>query len=299
VKLPDFKYRRAAGLEHAVELLAADPHEARVLAGGQSLMPVMALRLSHPGTLVDITHCEDLRTWAFHDGMLVISAAVTSRRVERSAEIARRHPLLTETLGYVGHPEIRNRGTVCGSAAHADPAAEVPALLLALEGSLRVIGADGRRRVAARDFYVGPYSTSLQPGELVAGVEIPAVPAHSGWSVKELARRHGDFALVGVICVVTVEPCTGQCSDASLTLFGVAATPRRCLSAERVLSGSVLDERVIAEAARMAFEDVEVLGDIHGSKEFRTRAGIVLVRRAIAEAFDRAQNSSTAERVTP
>jgi CO/xanthine dehydrogenase FAD-binding subunit len=292
VKLPNVRYRRARELDHAIELLAEDPEESRILAGGQSLVPVMALRLAHPGTLVDITHCDDLRTWAFHDGLLVISAAVTARRVETSAEVAARHPLISATLRHVGHPEIRNRGTVCGSAAHADPAAEVPALLLGLEGSLRIIGPSGRRRVAARDFFSGPYTTTLRAGEIVAGVEIPMVPANAGWSVKELARRHGDFALIGVICVITLSPDTEKCVAASLTLFGVAAVAHRCSAAERFVEGRVLGQEVIAEAARMTFDDLEVLGDIHGSTEFRIRAGTVLAERAMTEAFVMAQTTA-------
>jgi CO/xanthine dehydrogenase FAD-binding subunit len=299
VKLPAFHYHRASTADHAVELLAANPDETRVLAGGQSLLPIMALRLAQPGAVVDITRCEDLRTWVFRDGVLVVPAAVTAREIERSPEIAERHPLLTAVLGHVGHAEIRNRGTVCGSAAHADPAAEVPALLLGLDGAVQVLGPGGRRRVAARDFFLGHYTTALEPGELVAAVEIPTVAASSGWSIKELARRHGDFALVGALCVVTSDPVTRACTDASVTVFGVAAAPRRCVTTEEHLVGRVLDETVVADAARVAFHDIDVLGDIHGSSEFRTRAGTALVTRAIVEACARAQRAGAPEGAAP
>lgn len=285
MKLPAFSYHRASSSDHAVELLAANPEESRVLAGGQSLLPIMALRLAHPEALVDITRCEDLRTSTFQDGAVVIPAAVTCREVERSVDIAGSHPLFAAVLGHVGHAEIRNRGTVCGSVAHADPAAEVPALLLGLDGVVRIIGSARRRRVAARDFFLGHYTTALEPGEMVAAIEIPTVEPSSGWSIKELTRRHGDFALAGVICVLTSDAVTRACITASVTVFGVAAAPRRCISTEEYLVGQNLDDAVIADAATMAFDDIDVLGDIHGSSAFRQRAGTTLVKRAIAEAW--------------
>lgn len=290
MKLPRLAYHRATCLDHAVELLSHDPEQSRVLAGGQSLIPVMALRLANPALLVDITRCQDLNTWAAREKTLVISAAVTGRQVERSGELKKAFPLVTQALSYVGHPEIRNRGTVCGSAAHADPAAEIPALLLAMDGSVRVIGADGRRRVAARDFFVGPYMSALAPGEVLAGVEVPAVPPTAGWAIKEVARRHGDFALVGVICVVELDPTSLACATVSITLFGVSATAKRCPAAEEFLRGHEPTDGVLAEASELAFSEIEVLGDIHGSEAYRRQAGMTLARRALTDAVEMARN---------
>ncbi|MFF4597636.1 FAD binding domain-containing protein [Amycolatopsis sp. NPDC001319] len=290
MKLPAFGYHRAESLGDAVAVLAEHGPDARVLGGGQSLLPVMALRMSNPGVLVDITTAKDLRGHAFRDtDGLVVSAAVTARALETDAETRRRHPLVVESLAQVGHPEIRNRGTVCGSLAHADPAAELPALLLALDGSVRVAGAERRRRIAARDFFLGPYLTALADGEVVAGAELPLVPATAGWSIREITRRSGDFALVGVICVLDTDSA-GRCTDARIALFGIAGTPRRATAAEAILTGEVLDDAVLAEAAARAFDEIDVVGDLHGSVTYRRRAGTRLVARSLAEAAARTQS---------
>ncbi|QRP43123.1 xanthine dehydrogenase family protein subunit M [Amycolatopsis sp. FDAARGOS 1241] len=284
MKLPPFGYHRAESLGEAVAVLAEHGPDARVLAGGQSLLPVMALRMSNPAVLIDITTAKDLQGHAFRDADgLVVSAAVTTRTVETDAETRRRHPLVAECLAQVGHPEIRNRGTVCGSLAHADPAAELPALLLALGGSVRVAGAERRRRIAAADFFAGPYLTALEEGEVVAGAELPLLPRTAGWSIREITRRSGDFALVGVIAILDAD-AAGRCTDARLALFGIAGTPRRATAAEEVLKGQLLDDAVLAEAAERAFDDIDVLGDIHGSVTYRRRAGARLVARSLAAA---------------
>ncbi|HWD06024.1 MAG TPA: FAD binding domain-containing protein [Amycolatopsis sp.] len=283
MKLPLFGYHRAESLADAVAALAEHGPDARVLGGGQSLLPVMALRMAHPGVLVDITSAEDLQGHAFRDEALVVSAAVRTRTVETDPGTRARHPLVAECLAQIGHPEIRNRGTVCGSVAHADPAAELPALLLALDGAVRVAGPRGRRRIAARDFFLGPYLTALDDGEIVAGAELPYLPANAGWSVREITRRTGDFALAGVIAILGAGP-DGRCTDARVALFGVAGTPRRAAAAEAVLKGRHLEDgAVLSEAAERAF-DFDVLGDIHGSATYRRRAGTKLVAAALAEA---------------
>jgi carbon-monoxide dehydrogenase medium subunit len=284
VKLPAFAYHRAESLDDVVGVLAEYGPDARVLGGGQSLLPVMALRMSAPAVLVDITGAKDLTGHAFRptDG-LVVSAAVTARTLETDRETTGRHPLVPACLAQVGHVEIRTRGTVCGSVAHADPAAELPALLLALDGSVRVASARRRRRIAARDFFVGPYSTALEDGEMVAGIELPQLPATAGWSIREIARRTGDFALAGVISVLDTDP-DGRCRDARIAVFGVAGTPRRATAAEEILLGGVLDDATLAEAAQHAFDGIEIVGDLHGSATYRRRAGIRLIARSLTEA---------------
>jgi aerobic carbon-monoxide dehydrogenase medium subunit len=280
VKLPAFAYQRTESLDEATALLAEHGGDARILAGGQSLLPVMALRMSQPQLLVDISRAADLRAHAARLDRVVISAAVTARRAETEVE----HPLLAACLGKVGHVEIRTKGTVCGAVAHADPAAEMPALLLALDGSIRVASAMRRRRIAAADFFRGPYLTALDVGELVAGIELPRVPASAGWSVLEIARRDGDFALVGVITVLDADS-GGRCTDARIALFGVAGTARRALAAERILLGSNLSPTALADAAAHAFDDIDVLGDMHGSATYRHRAGVRLVAKSLSAAL--------------
>jgi carbon-monoxide dehydrogenase medium subunit len=280
VKLLAFAYHRAESLEEATALLASHGADARVLAGGQSLLPVMALRMSQPALLVDITKAADLSGYAVRDGRVVISAAVTARTAERSDA----HPLLTDCLGKVGHVEIRTRGTVCGAVAHADPAAEMPALLLALDGSVRVASATRRRRVAAADFFLGPYLTALEDGELVAGIELPELAPTARASVLEIARRDGDFALVGVITVLDAGP-DGRCTDARIAPFGVAGTAKRATVAEQALVGAVLTPQLLTEAAALAFDGIDVLGDLHGSATYRRTAGVRLVEKSLHAAL--------------
>ncbi|MBO0877831.1 MAG: FAD binding domain-containing protein [Pseudonocardia sp.] len=282
MKLPAFAYHRAESLEEATALLAEHGPDARVLAGGQSLLPLMALRMSHPTLLVDISKSADLTRHTVHADRVVVPAAVTARTAETSVE----HPLLAACLAKVGHVEIRTKGTVCGSVAHADPAAELPALLLALDGSVRVASATGHRHIAAEDFFLGPYLTALNEAELVAGVELPRLPATAGASVLEIVRRDGDFALVGVISVLDAG-ADSRCTDARVTLFGVAGTARRAAAAERVLLGSELSPAVLSEAAARAFDDIDVLGDVHGSATYRRRAGTGLVARSLRAALPR------------
>ncbi|TCC57691.1 xanthine dehydrogenase family protein subunit M [Kribbella pittospori] len=280
MKLPAFAYQRAESLEEATALLASHGADARVLAGGQSLLPVMALRMSQPALLVDITKAADLSGHAIQNGRAVVSAAVTARTAEQSAG----HPLLTECLAKVGHVEIRTRGTVCGAVAHADPAAEMPALLLALDGAVRVASDTRRRRVAAADFFLGPYLTALEEGELVAGIELPEPAPTARASVLEIARRDGDFALVGVITVLDAGP-DGRCTDARIALFGVAGTAKRATVAEQVLVGAELTPQVLTEAAAYAFDGFDVVGDLHGSATYRRKAGVRLVEKSLRAAL--------------
>jgi CO/xanthine dehydrogenase FAD-binding subunit len=292
VKLPAFAYHRAETLADAAAVLAEHAGEARVLAGGQSLLPVMALRMSHPETLVDITSADDLQTHQVCE-VVRVPAAVTARTLETDPAVAQAHPLLTACLAEVGHVEIRTRGTVCGSLAHADPAAEMPALALATDGVLELVSTRGSRRVPAADFVLGPYMTAIDDDELVAAVELPCPPAAAGWSVREIARRRGDFALAGVVVVIDRGP-DGRCTSARIALFAVAAAPSRATASEEVLVGSALDDAALDEAAQRAFAGVEVLGDLHGSAEYRRRAGTRLVARALREARARARVAEAA-----
>ena len=276
-----FDYVRAGSVDEALAALGSD--DARVLAGGQSLVPVMALRLATPALLVDISRCSELRGWDLDDTALTVGAAVTDRALERAPAVRAAHPLLVQTLSYIAHPEIRSRGTICGSLAHADPAAELPALLLTTRGQVRVEGPSGPRTVDAEDFFTGSFQTTLAEGEMIVSARLP-LPRSSRWAVDELARRRGDFALAGVVCVLEVDEA-GHCSEARVSLFGVSSTPVRAHGAERVLVGARLDTTALDAAADACFDGVHVLGDeVHASAAYRRRAGRALARRVLGAA---------------
>lgn len=281
-----FDYVCAASVVEAVDALGSDA-DTRVLAGGQSLVPVMALRLATPEVLVDVSRCQELLSYAVGGQVLTVGAAVTDRVLERDPHVRRAHPLLVSALALVAHPEIRARGTLCGSLAHADPAAELPAVLLATGGQVEVRGPSGTRTIEADDLCTGSFETSLAGGELVVAARLPLPAPRSGWAVEEVARRRGDFALVGVVCVLDVDE-QDLCSRARVALFGVASTPVRAASAERALVGQRLRAAVLDEAAAACFDGVDVLGDeVHASAAYRRTAGRTLVRRALGVAAAR------------
>ena len=278
-----FDYVRAGSVAEALATLAGD-RDARVLAGGQSLVPMMALRLARPEVLVDITRCPELRTHALDGQVLRVGAAVPDAVLERDADIGAAHPLLVRTLSLIAHPEIRARGTLCGSLAHADPAAELPALLLATDGEVEVDGPGGARRVPAEEFFAGPYTPALDEGEMIVAARLPVPGPAVGWAVDEISRRPGDFALAGAVCTVELD-ASGRCSRARVALFGLASTPVRSRGAEEVLMGQVVDQAVLDAAAAASLDGVDVLGDeVHASAAYRRTAGQALVRRTLATA---------------
>ena len=292
MKSAAFDYVRAGTVDEALDALA-DGRESRVLAGGQSLVPMMALRLARPEVLVDITRCSELQTRTWDGQVLRIGAAVPDAVLERDAGIIAAHPLLVRTLSLIAHQEIRARGTVCGSLAHADPAAELPALLLATDGEVEVEGPGGARRTAAADFFLGPFTTALDTGDMVVAARLPVLGPGVGWAVDEIARRPGDFALAGAVCTVDLDDA-GVCSRAAVALFGLASTPVRSRGAEGVLVGQQVDEGVLDEAAAACLDGIEVIGDeVHASSAYRRRAGKALVRRTLAAAVRSAGGGTT------
>jgi carbon-monoxide dehydrogenase medium subunit len=284
VKSAAFDYVRAGTVDEALDALA-DGREARVLAGGQSLVPMMALRLARPEVLVDITRCPELRTHAWDGQVLRVGAAVPDAVLERDAEIGAAHPLLVRTLSLIAHQEIRARGTLCGSLAHADPAAELPALLLATDGEVEIEGPRGARRVSAEDFFIGPFTPALDAGDMVVAARLPVPGPGVGWAVDEIARRPGDFALAGAVCTIALDE-VGACSRAVVALFGVASTPVRSRGAEEVLMGQQVDDVVLDEAATACLDGIDVIGDdVHATSDYRRSAGRALVRRTLASAL--------------
>jgi aerobic carbon-monoxide dehydrogenase medium subunit len=281
MKLPRFTYHRPESLEEALALLA-EHDDVKVLAGGQSLIPLMALRLGAPDHLVDIARLPELADVRDDDGALAVGAGVTYARAERSEQVEAAAPLLARALPQIGHQAIRNRGTVCGSLAHADPAAELPAVAVASGASVVVRSVRGERVVPAAEFFQGYLSTALEPDELIVEVRFPAFPETAGAAVVELSRRHGDFALIGV--AATVDVADGTIAACSLVFFGAGSVPRRVEDAEAALVGAPPVAGRVDEAAAIVSAQLDPPDDIHGSRAYRKHVAGVLTRRALTEA---------------
>lgn len=292
MKPPSLDYEAPTQLGDAVALLSDPDRDAIVLAGGQSLMPMLNLRLARPGLLVDLRRVEGLTGISLEGDHLVIGAMTTKRDLERSETARRHHPLLVDSTRYVGHPQIRNRGTVGGSMAHADPAAEYPAVAVAGDFEMVVVGPNGERRIAAADFFVGYLTTAMDDGEILTAVRVPTMAPGTGWSFQELSRRHGDFAMVGT--AVTVErDAEGRCRRPRVVLFAVGGTPLRVGAAEDLIEGEPLTEALVERVSRAARDAVvEPLSDLHASGEYRRHLAGVLVGRALVEAVGRAGGAS-------
>lgn len=278
MKFSKFDYVTPSTVDEAIQVLA-DSDDARPIAGGQSLLPLMAFRLAQPAVLVDLASVPGLTEIVSDNGAVRIGAMATQSSAETSDEVRRRLPLLRDAISHVGHPVIRNSGTVGGSIAHADPAAEIPLAMVALDAKVTVEGPKGPRTIEASDFFVDAFTTALTPGELVTSVTVPVSPYT--WTFVELARRHGDFALAMAAVGLKIED--GRCAGARIALGGVANRPVRALPAEELLSGKEIDDSLASEAALLATADLSPPSDIHGSSEYRTRVAKVLVQRAILQ----------------
>jgi len=293
VKMPAFCYHRPATVEEAVELLAEYGPDAKVLAGGQSLVPLLALRLSHPEHLVDIGRVEGLDAIDEGPDGFTVGAGARHADVELSPVTGRTAPLVAAAMPHIGHRAIRNRGTVCGSLAHADPAAELPAVTLATEAEMVVRSTDGERRIPAADFFLGYLTSALDDTELLCAVRFPPWTPSTGGSVAEISRRHGDYALVGLAAVVGLGGA-GRVERAALSFFGAGATPVRVPEAERVLVGEHPDPAAFAEAADVVTRTIAPPGDNHATAAYRAHVAGVLTRRCLAEAAGRATAGSPA-----
>ncbi|HUP76848.1 MAG TPA: xanthine dehydrogenase family protein subunit M [Acidimicrobiales bacterium] len=293
MKSPPFEYFAPRSLDEALALLHEHGDEAKVLAGGQSLIPILALRLAHPAVLVDIGGIDTLGEIA-RNGSLTIGASVTQRRAERSAEVAAASALLAETLPQIAHPQIRNRGTVGGSLAHADPAAELPAVMLALDAVMTIRGPGGTRSVAAADFFRSYLETAVGVDEMLVDVRVPIPSATGvGSSFQEISRRHGDFALAGAATQVELDT-DGRVRRASIAFCGVASTPVRAGAATAALVGRVLDKPTIDEIARLAATDLDPPSDVHATGAYRKHIAGVLASRTLTVANERARSGAGA-----
>ena len=287
MKLPPVDYEAPRTVSEAVDLLAEYQDEASVLAGGQSLIPLLALRLAHPAVLIDINGVDELSGVSAADGWVSMGAMTREYVAEESATVANAVPLLAAALPLIGHEAIRSRGTVGGSLAHADPAAELPAVARALDAQFVVRGPSGERVVPAAEWFEGYLTTSRLPGELLTEVRFPAAGRGTGVSFQEVARRHGDFAIVGLAASLTLSD--GVISDARLAFAGMSDVPVRAAAAEDLLVGERPSAELFDEAARRATEDLDPPADLHGSAEYRKKVAATLVRRGLREAVDNAQ----------
>ncbi len=290
MKPAPFTYHAPTTVDEALAHLATYGYEASILAGGQSLVPAMNFRLAQPSVLVDLNRIPDLAyIRPGDDGGLLLGAMTRQRAVERSALVAERAPLLHETMPNIAHPPIRNRGTIGGSLAHADPAAELPAVMLALDARFRLRSRQAERWVAVRDFYVGMFMTVKEPEELLVEIALPPLPPRSGWAFREVSRRHGDYALVGVAALVTLDGL-GRCQQARITLLSVGEGPVEAREAARLLAGQEpTPEAVRAAAETAATQDIDPDGDVHASAAFRRHLARVLTADVLTKAFARAR----------
>jgi CO/xanthine dehydrogenase FAD-binding subunit len=286
MKLPQLDYEAPTTVSEAVELLAEHRDEASVLAGGQSLIPLLALRLAYPDVLIDINGIDELSGVSAADGWVAIGAMTREYVAEESGTVADTVPLLAAALPFIGHEAIRSRGTIGGSLAHADPAAELPAVARALDAEFVVRGPAGERVVPAAEWFEGYLTTSRRPDELLVEVRFPTAEPGSGISFQEVARRHGDFAIAGLATSVTLSE--GAVSDARLAFAGMSDVPVRAVAAEDLLVGERPSAGLFEEAARRATDGVDPPGDLHGSPEYRKKVAAALVRRGLQAAVDNA-----------
>jgi CO/xanthine dehydrogenase FAD-binding subunit len=285
MKPPPFVYHVPTSLDEAHSVLAELGDEGRILAGGQSLIPLMNFRLARPSHLVDINRIDELGYIRGEDGWLTIGAGVRQATLEHAQIVAQACPILIEAVQQVGHPPIRHRGTVCGSVAHADPAAEIPAALVALGAEVILSSQRGERRLPLADYLIGPLSTAIEPGELVK--EIRARTWEGPYAFVEYSHRHGDFAIAGAAVQLHLDE--NQLIDrASIALCGVSEVPTRAERAEQQLLSTHGSPQEIASAADAAVEGLEVMSDIHGSAEYRRGVARACVRHALEKALGRA-----------
>lgn len=291
MKPPPFAYHAPGTVEEVVEVLAETGDDGKVLAGGQSLIPLMNMRLAAPDHLVDIGGVAGLDSVEVTRDGVRVGALVRQAALEHNKDVFRTQPLLREALGFVAHPVVRNRGTVVGSLAHADPAGELPALLALLEGTVEVVRRGGQRSVPASGFFLGSLESCLEPDELAVSAYFPALPSRTGAAFAEVARRHGDFAVCGAVGTVTLE-ADGRVAAARAAYLSVAPTPL-VLDLTEACGGRPVEEAGWSEAAEAARSRISPDGDIHASTEYRRHLAGVLTERVLREAGWRAGGTAS------
>jgi carbon-monoxide dehydrogenase medium subunit len=286
MKPAPFRYIAATSLDHALSLKAQYGEDARFLAGGQSLIPAMNFRLARPAVLIDINALTELAGIDRTNGQIRIRALTRFRAIERDSTLLRDSPLFADALPHIAHPQIRNRGTIGGNLAHADPASELPAIALAMQARIRIRSWRGEREIAASDFFIGALTIDLQPDEMLVEAAFSAPGPRVGACFAEVARRRGDFALAGVAAVISLDP-EGRCSQARLALCGVGDTPVDASPAASSLIGERCTEQAIETVAAEVRNSIRPFGNVHASGDYQRHIAGVLVRRAIATARNR------------
>jgi aerobic carbon-monoxide dehydrogenase medium subunit len=285
VKPSSFGYVRAESVDHATSILARDPDGCKVIAGGQSLLPLMRFRLTSVDRLIDIGTLDELAGVQVDAGVLRIGAMTRQAALQRDPQVSAHAPLLAEAIPWIAHPPIRNRGTIGGSLAHADRAAELPAVAVALDASVHVASVRGERTLAADDLFVSDYVTALADDEVLTAVEVPIAVGDEATALLEISRRPGDFALAGV--AVRLRGTAERCEAARCVAFGVGPTPVRIRAVEQALVGGELRDDAIAAAAELIPDALAPNSDVHASADYRREAATVLGRRALRQARDR------------
>ena len=291
MKPAPFDYYAPLELQETLDLLERYGDEAKILAGGQSLMPLINLRLARPRVIIDINRLHNLDAISTApDGGLTIGALARQRTLERSTIIQEQNPMLAAAMPLIGHFQIRNRGTIGGSLVHADPAAELPAMCLSLGGEFLLKSKSGARLIAAQDFFLGYLATACQPGELLTEIRLPKWRAGEAWAVVEIARRKGDFALVGVALRAELDG-VDILQNARIVMFGVGGKPQRMEDGEALLKGCRIDQALLGELSRVVTEELDPDSDVHASAAYRKEVGGVLVRRALLSALAKAKET--------
>ena len=288
MKPAPFEYHAPTLLEEALGLMNQHADEAKLLAGGQSLVPAMNFRVVQPSLLIDLNRVQSLSHIREDGNVLRIGAMTRERQLEFDALIETRTPLLHEAVPFIAHPQIRNRGTIGGSIVNADPAAELPVLMLALDARLKAQSVSGERWIEARDFFAGMFTTALEPNEILVEIELPFMPPRTGWSFTEVAPRAGDYALMGVAALVTLDE-NGKCTCAKLVYLNAGDGPVDAKDAAQSLEGELVNDARIQSAAAMASEkEISPFGNVHTSPEFQRHLAKVLTIRVLKQATQRA-----------
>jgi len=292
MKPAPFEYHAPDSIEQAVELYSQYSGEAKILAGGQSLVPAMNFRVVQPSVLVDLNRVGELSYIREDKDVLRIGSMSRERHLEFDPLIPKWAPLLAEAVHFIAHPQIRNRGTIGGSIVNADPAAELPVLMVALNARLKAKNKSGERWIGAPDFFVGMFTTALELDEILVEIELPLSAPRTGWSFMEVAPRAGDYAMMGVAALVTVDEA-GQCKGAKLVYLNAGEGPVEAKEAEKLLEGKTLNDELIESAASKASqEEINPFGNIHASSEFQRHLANVLTKKALKQALQRAGEMS-------
>ncbi len=291
MKPAPFEYHNPDSLEQALDIMSQHADEAKILAGGQSLVPAMNFRVVQPSVLIDLNRIRELSFIREEGETICVGAMTRERHLEFDSSIAKRIPLLTEATPFIAHPQIRNRGTIGGSIVNADPAAELPVLMLALNARLKAKNVSGERWIDAHDFFAGMFTTALAPDEILVEIELPFMSPRTGWSFMEVAPRAGDYALMGVAALVTLDE-NGKCKQVKLVYLNAGDGPVDAKESVKLLEGESLNDKLIESAAALASEkEINPFGNVHTSPEFQRHLANVLTKNALKQAMQRAEEN--------